>query len=146
MNMHRPDPEARRIAALIEEIETLREENRQLRELLTPPIRVPEEWGLTLSEERLLSALQAAGTRTVTHERALTATCDREEDLPERQILSVLVSRVRKKLGRAGLPTSIETVRAEGYRLTDRGLAALNVALKTEADPHSLASVTGRGR
>ena len=133
MNMHRPDPEARRVAVLVEDVETLREEVRQLRALLAPPIRLPIEWRLTLSEERLLSALRAAGPRTLTRERAIVAMCDREVDLPNSQILSVLASRIRAKLRLIGIENPIIAVAGEGYRLTPAGLAALKAALKREA-------------
>lgn len=132
MNMHRLDATARHLARLVEENETLREEVRQLREQLEPPIQFPRTWRLTQSETRILRALYAAKTRIVTRESAVIASTNREDDLPDLQILSVSVSRIRTKLRRVGLASVIETAWGIGYHLSPDGVIAINEALATE--------------
>lgn len=134
MNMHRPDPLVRRVAALTEQNETLREEVRQLRELLSPPILPPLSWGLTRSETRLLSALRAAGPRVLSRERAIAAICDRFDDLPGPKLIDAHVSRIRTKLRRAGQSIRIQAIYYEGYRLTPESLAALNLTLTPDSE------------
>ncbi len=133
MNMHRPDPAARRVAALIEENEILREEVRLLRQVLAPPLMTPREWGFTPSEDRLLSALRSAGTRIVSRERAIVALCNRDDDMPEDSIVTKMICCVRLKLRKANQAVEIKTVWAQGYHLTPEGLATLNAALAAEA-------------
>ncbi|GJE77202.1 winged helix-turn-helix domain-containing protein [Methylorubrum suomiense] len=132
MNMHRLDATARHLARLVEENETLREEVRQLREQLEPSIQFPRTWRLTQSESRILCALYAAKTRIVTRESAVIASTNREDDLPDLQILSVSVSRIRTKLRRVGLTSVIETAWGIGYHLSADGVIALNKALAAE--------------
>jgi DNA-binding response OmpR family regulator len=53
-------------------IDQLREENRQLRALLVPPVSVPIEWGLTRAQQRVYAAL-ASRSGVVSTEHLLAA-------------------------------------------------------------------------
>ena len=92
-----PSPE-QIIRAQRDEIETLREENRQLREALAPRIVLPRAWGLKTQEARLLSALHAAGPNGLHEERVVLAVYGHRDEPPSRGTLHVLMCNLRRKL------------------------------------------------
>lgn len=71
---------------------------------------------LRRSELTLLKLFLESGGRLLKRERLLYALWDGEENYVEENTLSVLVSRLRKELGRYNGHDYIETVRGIGYR------------------------------
>ncbi len=75
-----------------------------------------EELHLRSMERRLLRLLLESRGRLLTREYLLYQLWDREENYVDENTLSVLVSRLRKELGRFQGEDYIETVRGTGYR------------------------------
>lgn len=100
---------------LAERCDELAEENRQLREILKPPMPLPAEWKLTGSEATLFRHL--ATRQLATSESAYVALYgfDGERDP---KIVDVFICKMRAKLSRFGV--SIKTLWGEGYQLEDR--------------------------
>ena len=98
-----------------EEILTLREEVRQLRELLTPTsIIVPLEYGLTNRQAQLYAHL--ASREMATKESIMLAIySDQVDALPDIKIVDVFVCKLRKKLLPFGI--LIDTIWGQGYAL-----------------------------
>lgn len=103
------------IAALRGKIELIKEENRQLRELLVPTVLFPLEWRLTPQEGRLLASLFKAPEGYRTRAACHAAACGFSAE-SDGKIIDVLVCRIRAKLSRFGV--GIETVWGQGFRLT----------------------------
>ncbi|MBQ4382738.1 MAG: response regulator transcription factor [Oscillospiraceae bacterium] len=78
--------------------------------------RAGEEIPLRKSEAGLLKIFTESGGRLLRREHLLYALYDIEENFVDENTLSVLVSRLRKKLGRYRGADYIETVRGVGYR------------------------------
>lgn len=100
------------------EIDTLREENRQLRDALAG-FTVQRPWGLNQGEAKTLAMLVRANGFIVRRDRLQLAGSPRtREELedPER-LLYVRIAATRKKLARAGAPVDIRTAKAQGYFL-----------------------------
>lgn len=107
-----------------ETIDTLTEENRQLREqLFGNQFSYFPGLGLSGLETKLLACLMAR--QMVTHELALNALYgDRPDaDYPDPNAIKVFVSKLRYKLAKKGM--KIETVWARGYRLDSETKIAL---------------------
>ncbi|OHV18128.1 hypothetical protein BK022_01200 [Methylorubrum extorquens] len=69
MNMHAQHLTRHQVIALLEERDTLREQARQLEELLRPTIILPAAWRLSRMEADFLNALRAAAPGMVHRER-----------------------------------------------------------------------------
>lgn len=126
-----PSPE-QIIRAQRDEIETLREENRQLREALAPRIVVPRSWRLKTMEERLLRALRSAGPNALCEMRALHALYGEREETPDRGALYALICHLRRKLGEARTGIQIETLRDRGWRMTPESCAMFDAAVAAD--------------
>lgn len=129
------------LAQLRDEIDTLQEEVRQLREALAPQIEFPRAWRLTATESRVLSALIAA-TTTRSQDRLMTAVYGAGWD-EDPKIIDVMICKIRKKIP---APTWIETVRGEGFRLSAAGRRAIHAELTpfaTETEEIDMAKQTG---
>lgn len=117
-----------RIAVLTEERDYWKAEAQQTADAATTE-RLRRGFGLTAGEGHVLGVLWRAGAvGLVRHERLTEdmpgkAWEDRESDS---NTASVLICRLRKKLGAA----AIETVFARGYRITDTGMALCARALE----------------
>lgn len=121
-------------AALLEELEELREENRYLRGLLCPVMVFPARLKLTPFEHRLLAALAAVGTGYASVERLMASLylgAGREE--PEYHSVVVYVCRLRKKLRAAGVDVAIENLPGLGWRIVPGGIARLEAMVAEEA-------------
>lgn len=100
---------------IYEEVEYLREDNRQLKQLLSGPVAdFPKEWGLISHENRLLRAFLAI--RGPRPHAALLRACAVSESASD-DLLKVRISRLRKKLAPFGI--EIKTVYGIGYQLTE---------------------------
>lgn len=98
-----------------QEVDYLREENRQLKQMLSGPhAEFPKEWGLISHECRLLRALMAI--KGVRPRETLLRACAVSESASE-NLLKVRVSRLRKKLTPVGI--EIRTVYGIGYELSE---------------------------
>lgn len=98
-----------------QEVEFLREENRQLRQSLAGKAHdFPVAWELTGAEQRLLNSLYSASNGFRTHDALLRAVA--LSDAVEENLLKVQISRVRKKLKPHGI--TIKTVWGEGYEIS----------------------------
>ena len=102
-----------------QEVEYLREENRQLKDALGAVANpFPKEWKLTKAEQRLLSCL-ATGQGGFRKEEALRAASSHHES-SDRDLVKVRVSQMRKKLKPFGV--EIRNVWGEGYELPEVAL------------------------
>lgn len=109
-----------------QEVEFLREENRQLREsLVGAEFAFPAEWRLTRAEQLLLNSLYT-GPNFFRGEEALRfASC--RGNATDRDVVKVRVCGMRKKLKPAGI--EIKTVWGEGYELTPGSAAIIKGVL-----------------
>lgn len=99
-----------------QEVEYLREENRQLKEALGAAINpFPREWKLTRAEQKLLSCL-ATGRNGFRKEEALRSASSHHEST-DRDLVKVRVSQMRRKLKPFGI--EIKNVWGEGYELPE---------------------------
>lgn len=120
------------------ELDTLREENRQLRDVLRPNYPLPRGWRLTPKEAVAVRAIRAAAPGICSHER-LNLALYGFDDEPASSTASVLVHRARKKLTSHGI--AIGSAWGHGYimppeacRLYDAAGAAV-AALMPEPEP-----------
>lgn len=100
------------------QIDTLRERNRQLEELLAPSSTpILAEWMLTPSEARVFAHLT---TRDLCTKASIMAAMysDRIDVEPEIKIVDVFICKMRRKLKPFGI--TIRTVWGQGYGLEDR--------------------------
>ena len=102
-------------AAERDELETLREENRQLRALLLPEAVFPPHCRPDPTEQKAALAIRAASPGLASRERVHMAMYgDRADGGPvSRNIVDVYMSRLRKRL--AGTGVTIETVYQRGW-------------------------------
>lgn len=106
------------IDQLRNQLDTLRERNRQLEELLAPSsTTIPPEWSLTASEARVFAHLT---TRDECSKDSIMAAMysNRVDAGPEIKIVDVFICKLRKKLRPFGV--SITTLWGRGYALEDR--------------------------
>lgn len=120
------------IRAQREELETLREENRQLREALAPRIVLPMPWRLTDLEEQLLCALRASGPNLFHRERAIFALYGIRDDAPGDRIVDCFIANIRRKLKAELVPIYIRTVWGRGWQLTPESCAAFDAAIEAD--------------
>lgn len=121
------------IRAQRDEIETLREENLQLRALIAPQVILPRSWLLKTMEERLLCALRSAGPNGLHKERAMAALYGGREEIPDGNAVTALICHLRRKLGEAGASIRIETImRDRGWRMTPESCAAFDAAVAAD--------------
>ena len=104
-------------AALLEENERLRERIAELERLLGMEFDAPPQLSLTTAEARVLGVLTQKGFATKDALMSALYWNRPDGDMPEIKIVDVFICKLRKKLTRFDLP--IETVRGQGYRLTD---------------------------
>ena len=136
------------VVALKEERDTLREALDMHQRLLRPDVVVPRAWRLSPSETKTLMAIRAASPDTASVDRIISAVYGAlNADPPDMGIVSVHVSRARRKLNAAGTGIVIETVQARGYRMDLDGAARLDRAIDanrqspwTPAVPHLAAA------
>jgi len=102
-------------AAEREELETLREENRQLRDLLLPKAVFPPGLRMDRTEQNVTLAIRAASPGQVTRQRMWAALYGTRADggPTSANIVDVYMTRVRKKL--AGTGVTITTVPNHGW-------------------------------
>jgi len=108
-------------AALRDRIAELEERIRQLEKAFAPEISVPDEWCLTALEGKLFRLF--AQNRLVTIESFLLLYYGFRDEPPATNMMRVLVSNLRHKLGPFGV--HIDTVWGLGYRLRNREQFAL---------------------
>jgi DNA-binding response OmpR family regulator len=82
--------------------------------------RAGVEVALSTREFDLLAYLMRHPGQVLSREQILSAVWGYDHD-PGTNVVGVYVSYLRRKLGRAGEPSSIETVRGAGYRLRAKG-------------------------
>ena len=85
--------------AQADELDQLREENRQLRALLVPPVSAPPEWHLTPRETRMWAHMNSRPLST--RESLMFAISEGREMEP--QNLNVGLHHLRKKLAKHGV-------------------------------------------
>ncbi len=102
----------------------LKEENRQLRALLTPEItpKFPKAWKLNPTESRVLACLFSSPTRARTKRQIMAATIRTENQ--HSSVLATYVTGLRKKTG-----LTIENEVGVGYRLPPETAEAIRKAL-----------------
>lgn len=130
--MNALSPDVRRIRDLLDENDTLREEVRQLRELLAPQLDVPASWRLSRSEAKILRAIRAGGPCWVSGERIYVALYGSGDDGPAYNTFSAIMSHLRTKLRLHAPSITIEHLRDFGWRLSPGGVAALDAACAAE--------------
>lgn len=137
--------EQKYVARIVEENEELREQVRQLQELLGLTIEVPLMLGLTGKEAALLGFLMKRDL--VTKEAAMIVLYgDRLDELPEEKIIDVFVCKMRPKLAPVGI--EIDTVWGRGYRMRPEMRAKLEALLaqqRGEVDGEEAESGAGSG-
>ncbi len=105
-------------------IEELEEENRQLKDLLSPPVSFPIAWRLSPQECRLLSAL-------FTHERlshdVARAALQSRSDTPCQSLVSANICHLRRKLKPMGI--EIINIAWFGYAITQASRPIIRGAL-----------------
>lgn len=112
--------------AKIDELEEeLRQAREKLRESLAPPVPFPHEWGLTVSQSRLLGALYRASDVMTEHQvfRALGSTAS---DM--RALVNVQISILRKKVAPLGI--TISNRYGFGYRLPKESIDIIKSSLE----------------
>lgn len=98
-----------------QEVEYLREENRQLRQSIAGMKHdFPREWGLTGAEQRVLNCLYTARNFFRQEEAIRFAASNGNATDPD--LVKVYICKLRKKLKPFGI--EIKTVWGEGYELT----------------------------
>lgn len=98
-----------------QEVEYLREENRQLKAAISgPAIEFPREWGLTRAESRALNSIYT-GRNYFRPEEAIRYAAS-NGNATDRDLVKVYISKIRKKLKPHGI--EIKNVWGEGYELT----------------------------
>lgn len=115
----------REIAELRDALDLRTEECRQLQATLLPPLAYPAAWRLTPQEAKMLSALYAAKGEARTHEALHIAVSGIEVET-DPKIVDVYICKLRGKLKVIGV--EIETIWAQGYRLTRAARARLDAA------------------
>lgn len=138
MNMHAHHLSRHHVVALIEERDTLREQVRQLEELLRPTIILPSAWRLTRREADFLNVLRSAAPNVVHRERMLIALYGLIDEAPEPKILDVYLCKVRRRLMEAQARVDIETVWGRGWRLSPESVARFDEAVTAYRDSFSL--------
>lgn len=114
---------------LRQQITTLEEENRKLREALAPTATLPRAWGLTPAQTRLVVALaRADGILSRIRIRYAVGCFDRE---PTDKTLEVHISRARAKLRPFGI--EIRAFYGVGLMLSPQGRATVKEALDAVA-------------
>lgn len=113
-------------SALEDELETLREENRQLRALLAPVGRLPEAWAVTPHQTRLLAALARGGGRPVSTERLRIALYGFEGEA-EISSMRTQLCHIRRRKDLHGL--DVRTHYGEGYSMPAEDCARVLAAL-----------------
>lgn len=96
-----------------EHCEELQEQVRQLRALLVPSKRFPDEWGLTPTENILLAVLVSKGRAR--REACVAAVSKPGREEPGPRIVDTCISRIRVKLRKQKLDVKIRAVVSEGY-------------------------------
>ena len=104
------------IAQLLNENERQQEQIRQLQEILIPPFVIPENWGLTKTQKRLLSILLS--TNFITKERLFAGLYGDRLDPPDKEAVGALVCLLRRKLAPFGIV--ITNIWGEEYSLENR--------------------------
>lgn len=125
------------MATLMEECETLREENRQLRQqlgLIGPTeklVRCRDVFGLTRGQAEMLMALVRSG-RTMSAEQLLDAAPSRDVvDERTAGLVHVQMVRVRRALRPHGI--AIDSIRGLGFRLDEANRARVRELLQADA-------------
>ncbi len=103
------------VATLRREMETLREENVQLRQQLIPALLCPLAWRLTPQETMCFARL---ASRPLVSFEALNQAAMFRDDIAEENLCKVLVYRIRKKTRAFGV--EIKTVKFVGYQLINQ--------------------------
>lgn len=109
------------VTRLRERCGALEEENRQLREALSPSVVFPRELNLRPAQVRILAALMAAPNGICSKERLFQAISGRDES--DEGTVKVSVCGLRKKLQPFGI--EILTRWAVGYEITPEAKSAL---------------------
>lgn len=138
MNMHAHHLSRHQVIALLEERDTLREQVRQLEELLRPTIILPAACRLTRREADFLNVLRAASPNVVHRERMLIALYGLIDEAPEPKILDVYLCKVRRRLMEAQARVEIETVWGRGWRLSPESVVRFDEAVAAYRDSFGL--------
>ena len=134
--MTRPNqsPEAT-IASLRNQIETQREEIRQLRELLNPPVSLPTRWSLTRQQARLVIGLARGQGQPLTTEHLLGVMYGPGHEHGH-SCLHVAVLKIRRKKDLHGLTTANHY--GGLFSMAPESCAAVLAALKGTTSPKKL--------
>ncbi|GGC90587.1 winged helix-turn-helix domain-containing protein [Chelatococcus reniformis] len=103
----------RTLADLREENEELREQVRQLQEMLAPRLPIPIEWRLTVSERRFVEALYRRDV--CARDLLFGVVCGAVETTG--QVIDVHACRIRKKVRPFGIDKAIVNVRGIGFAM-----------------------------
>ncbi len=118
-------------AQMREQIETLTEHNRQLRDAIAPKISL-SPLGLSPGEGRVVAAVWKAAPNIVTKERLMIALYGLRNDVPEEKIVDVMICKARRRL--AALDVRIETHWGQGFRMDLANAERLGEALRRAAE------------
>lgn len=130
----------RRLRTLAEENENLREQVRQLQDLLVPEYRMPRHWHLTWLEDRLLRALLKSGASILTRDAAFAALYPDPDKQPESGSFSTAMARLRGKFRRMNAPVVFQNFHGEGYRLNVEGVAYITAAIADDRAAYEAAT------
>lgn len=115
---------------LRDQVANLEEENRWLRDMLSPPGFLPAIFKLTTNEERAFKALLS---RDQWSKEGLLASIyfDAQEcDIPEIKIIDVIICKLRAKVKHLGI--EIETFWNKGYRISPQMRARTRMLIELE--------------
>ena len=119
-----------RIRDLEQENSALHDEIAQLIEAGGQAGEVPYEWGLGRQEARLLLAIRHAGQSVLTVEAGLVALAGDAAESRHRNMVAVLIWRIRRKFADRAIAIVIETHERRGYRLSAASIALFDAALR----------------
>ena len=133
--MTRPhqSPEAT-IASLRSQVETQREEIRQLRELLNPPVSLPTRWSLTPQQARVVIGLARGQGQALTTEHLLGVMYGPGHEHGH-SCLHVAVLKIRRKKDLHGL--TIANHYGGLFSMAPESCATVLAALKATASPET---------
>lgn len=118
-------------AQMREQIDTLMESNRQLKDALAPTISLAP-LGLARGEGCIVAALWKAAPNVATKERLMIAVYGLRSDVPDEKIIDVLICKARRRL--AHFDIRIETHWGLGYRMDLANAERLGEALRRGAE------------
>lgn len=120
------------IRSILAERDLLREQVRQLQEILVPRFSAPSSWEMKPMEQAFLEAMRAAAPGVLTRDRAMLTLYRNRHEMPEPAVLDKHLCNLRKRIVQAGLPIKIESIKLTGWRLSAESCAAFDEAVSAD--------------